>query len=74
MKPELSKTEPAKICARLSETEKAFPFPEGETLLELRALKPLFMHGGALLGDDWVPTPGHAPFGVMQACHAFMRE
>lgn len=74
MKEGLSETEAASICPRLSETEKAFPFVEGVTLLELRALKPLLKHGGALLGDDWVPIPGHVHFGVMQACHTFMRE
>lgn len=44
------------------------------TLLELRALKTMLKPGGAILGDDWIGDPKHKHFGVMQACHTFMRE
>lgn len=44
------------------------------TLMELRAVQSLLKEGGVILGDDWVADPNHKHFGVMQACHTFMRE
>ncbi|HPQ23904.1 MAG: class I SAM-dependent methyltransferase [Chromatiaceae bacterium] len=46
----------------------------GQTIAQLRILDEKITDDGVILGDDWVPDPGHKHYGVFQAVQEFVAE